>query len=144
MIKSIKTIDITEEFVDNYCKLLNQFRISNFSKKNLLEFIDNLPANQTIFIMFDSNNLNLIGTVTVILEKKLINNGATVCHIEDLIIENKYKSKGLGSKLIKFIIDYSKKENCYKIILNCSDDLKKFYEKNDFICKNNQMSFYLN
>lgn len=143
-IKSIKSIDITDNFFNNYLNLLNEFRETKFSKHFLLDFINSLPYNHEIFILFDELNSNIIGTVTIILEKKLLHNSKNVCHIEDLIICNNYKNKGFGSKIIDFIKVYAREKNCYKIILNCNIDLKKFYEKNNFENKNIQMSIYLN
>ncbi len=90
MFKSIKSIDITYEFYNKYLNLLNEFRVTNFSVNFLLEFINSLPNNHDIFLLFDNEN-NIIGTITIIIERKLINNGNNVCHIEDLIISNFYK-----------------------------------------------------
>lgn len=143
MLKSIKTIDLSNEFYSNYLSLLNEFRETKFSKEYLLEFINSLPNNHDIILLIDDKNSNIIGTITVILERKLINNGKLVCHIEDLIISTLYKNKGYGSKILDIIKEFAREKNCYKIILNCSDDLKKFYEKNSFENKNIQMSIYL-
>ena len=93
-IKSIKLFDLTNDFYNKYLNLLNQFRNTNFSKEFLLEFIISLPNNHDIFILFDDKNNDVIGTITILLEKKLINNGKLVCHIEDLIICNQYKNNG--------------------------------------------------
>ena len=142
MFKSIKSIDISNEFFYNYLTLLNEFRETKFSKEFLLEFINSLPKNHNVFLLFDKEN-NIIGTITVILERKLINNGKLVCHIEDLIICKSYKNQGYGSKFLDFIKQYAREKNCYKIILNCNIDIKKFYEKNNFESKNIEMSCYL-
>jgi glucosamine-phosphate N-acetyltransferase len=142
MLKSIKTIDLSNEFYTSYLSLLNEFRETKFSKDYLIEFINNLPNNHDILLLFDNKNSNIIGTITIILEKKLINNVKLVCHIEDLIISTLYKNKGYGSKILDIIKEFAREKNCYKIILNCSDDLKKFYKKNSFENKNIQMSIY--
>jgi glucosamine-phosphate N-acetyltransferase len=142
MLKSIKIIDISDEFYNKYLNLLNEFRDTKFSKEFLLEFINSLPNNHDIFLMFDNEN-NIIGTITIIIERKLINNGNNVCHIEDLIINNLYKSNGYGSQILEFVNTYAREKKCYKIILNCNDNLKKFYEKNSFEFKNIQMGLYM-
>ena len=141
-LKSIKCISISQDFYNNYLELINEFRETKFSKEFLFEFIVSLPSNQDIFIIYDEVNNNIIGTVTIILEKKLFHHGKYVCHIEDLIITSKYKNKGYGSNVLDFIKIYAREKNCYKIILNCNIDLKKFYSKNEFKNKNIQMSFY--
>ena len=143
MLKSIKTIDLSNEFYTNYLNLLNEFRETKFSKENLLEFINSLPDNHDILLLFDDITNSIIGTVTILLERKLINNRKLVCHIEDLIVSTSYKNKGYGTKILDIIKEIVREKNCYKIILNCSDDLKKFYEKNSFENKNIQMSIYI-
>lgn len=142
MLKSIKTIDLSEEFYSNYLTLLNEFRETKFSREYLLEFINSLPNNHDILLLFDEKTSNIIGTITVILERKLIKNGKIVCHIEDLIISTLYKNKGYGTKILDIIKVVAREKNCYKIVLNCSDNLKKFYEKNSFENKNIEMSIY--
>lgn len=142
MIKSIKNIDITDKFYKDYLNLLNSFRSSNIEYKTFINIINNLPINHDIFIYFDNDN-DIIGTITVILEQKIINNGGIVCHIEDFIISEKYKKLGYGSSILEFIKNYSKNKNCYKIILDCNPLISSFYIKNNFQNLNTQMCFYI-
>ncbi len=79
----------------------------------------------------------------IILEIKIIRGLRNVLHIEDLIVSNKYRGKGISKKLIAYCIDFSKKNNCYKIILNCNKDLISFDIKFGFKNKNLEMSLYL-
>lgn len=143
MLKSIKLIEISDKFYNNYLKLLNEFRETKFSKVSLISFINSLPYNHDILLLINDENNDIIGTITIIFEKKLINNACLVCHIEDLIISNQYKNKGYGTKILDSIKNYAIQKKCYKIILNCEHQLKKFYEKNNFENKNIQMTIYL-
>ena len=49
---------------------------------------------------------------------KIIHNISNVCHIEDVVIDNNYRGKNLGTKLIEYAKEYAKMEKCYKIILS--------------------------
>ena len=142
IINSIRNINIDYIFYNNYKNLLNEFRITNIDYNFLIEYINSLPYNQDILIAFD-NSYNIIGTITIIFERKLINNGKSVCHIEDLIVSKLYKNKGFGSKILEHVKNYAFENNCYKIILNCNNELKKFYEKNYFNSNNIEMSLYI-
>ena len=53
--------------------------------------------------------------------------------IENIIIDEKYRNKGYGVKLMKELVEICKKNKCYKIILNCDLHLESFYNKNNFI-----------
>ncbi len=46
----------------------------------------------------------------------------------DFIYNGEYRKRGYSKKLITFLLDKAKEENCYKVILNCKIELKKFYE----------------
>ena len=86
--------------------------------------------------------MNIIGAVSALYERKMIHNSGIVCHIEDLVVHNDHRNKGIGTKLINVIFEKAKMQNCYKIILNCTEELKSYYEKQGFESKNIQMSYY--
>lgn len=140
--QSIKKLDISQQFFNNYINLIKTFRETNITFNDFIKIINELPNNHDIFVLLD-NNFEIVGTITSIIERKIINNGKCVCHIEDLIISPHYKGKSYGSKLLEFVKIYSRQNGCYKIILNCSLDISNFYLKNNFKQNNVEMSFYL-
>jgi glucosamine-phosphate N-acetyltransferase len=86
----------------------------------------------------------IVGSVTIFIETKLIHNFGKVAHIEDVIVDNTCRGRGLGKMLVQKCIDYAKIHDCYKIILNCSDENIPFYEKCGFSKKENEMALYFN
>lgn len=142
MFKSIKSLEINNNFYNKYISLLNTFNKTDISFLFFSDFVKNLSNNHDIFILFDPSNNNIIGTVTLLFEQKLIHNGKYVCHIEDLIISDEYKNNRYGTLFLKFIKNYAKIKDCYKIILNCSQNIKDFYSKNNFSNRNIEMSYY--
>lgn len=139
MIREIQQND----FRKGYMFLLSNFTMIGNIKENdfnnQLNMIQNNP-NHKIYVL-EENNI-IIGTITVIIEPKLIHNLNRVAHIEDLIIDNNYKNKGYGSLLLNNCIEYAKHRKCYKVILNCDEEITSFYERNGFHKKNNQMAIY--
>ena len=77
----------------------------------------------------------------MLIEPKFIHNGGKVAHIEDVVVTKEYQGKGIGEKLIRSLLDYAKKNDCYKTILDSSDDVKPFYEKIGFKKHSNCMRF---
>ena len=59
--------------------------------------------------------------------------------IEDVVVFKKYRGKSVASSLVSQLISISKKEGCYKTILNTDSKTKSFYEKLGFTQKNFQM-----
>ena len=117
---------------DNIVNLMNYYKIME-----LYPFIQ-------IWTIKDTYYNKLIGCGTLILEPKFIHKCSNVGHIEDICISPEYKGNGYGKMLIKLLVDISKENNCYKVILNCKDENKVFYEKCGFNQKNVQMGLYLN
>lgn len=123
-------------------KLLNNLTNAPLiEKNNYLEIINNLSSRQNIYIYIE-NNIPY-GIITLLMEQKLIHGGKFVCHIEDLVVDPSKKKQGIGTKLLNFAKIKAKENNCYKIILDCSEEVRRFYEKSDFIKKEIQMRYNL-
>ena len=103
-------------------------------------FVSSLNDTHKIFILHKNNSLIAIGTLLV--ERKLIHGISNVGHIEDVVVSPKYGKQGYGKMMIEFLTNYAREANCYKVILNCSDSVKPFYEKCGYISKNCEMSKY--
>jgi GNAT superfamily N-acetyltransferase len=74
----------------------------------------------------------IIGSITVLIEQKYINNFAKYAHIEDVFVDKEFRHMKIGSELIKEALKYCKDINVFKASLNCSDTLEKFYSMNNF------------
>jgi glucosamine-phosphate N-acetyltransferase len=127
---------------EQYLPLINSFRETNFSKIIFEEFYDKISANSEIYVIEEDGII--IGSGTIYYEYKFIRNISKVAHIEDIIIAEKYRGKNYGTVLIDHLINVSQNNNCYKIILNCSDNLEKFYAKSGLIKNGISMSLYFN
>ena len=110
-------------------------------KTEYLKIINDLPQNQHVFVYMENNKP--LGLITLLIEQKLIHGGKCVGHIEDLVVDPNFQGKGIGSKLLNFVLDEAKKKHCYKVILDCDENAVKFYEKNNFIKKEVQMRYNL-
>ncbi len=95
-----------------------------------------------VFIYFDENENKIVGIGTLFIERKIIHNFGKVGHIEDIVISKEYQNKGYGKEMIEKMVEMGKKEDCYKIILNCKEEVEKFYEKCGFFKKSSQMAIY--
>jgi len=134
MIRQLKKEDYYK-----YYELINQFRKTDFLYNNFCNFIN--EKNINVWVIEKDNDI--IGSGTIVYEQKLIHNYGLVAHLEDIFICNEHKNKGLGTMLIRELINKAKEKKCYKIILNCNIETKNFYEKNSFIVSGLEMSYYL-
>jgi len=105
------------------------------------KIVSELPANHNIFILLNENK-KVIGMITLIIEQKLIHGGKCVGHIEDFVVDKMYRGNKIGGKMLDYCKEYAKKNNCYKIILDCNDNMRVFYERNSLTHTTNGMSLY--
>jgi glucosamine-phosphate N-acetyltransferase len=74
----------------------------------------------------------VIGTASLILEQKYIHKGGIIGHIEDVAVHADHQGKGVGSAVVKQLVELARLLGCYKVILGCNDDNIAFYTKAGF------------
>jgi glucosamine-phosphate N-acetyltransferase len=82
----------------------------------------------------------IIGYGSIYIDYKFYRNCKNVGHIEDLIIDEKFRGNGYSKLIVKELIEFGKEKECYKIILNCKDHYVGFYQKMGFKLNDNTMS----
>ena len=70
----------------------------------------------------------VIGTASVLLENKMLHYGSRVGHIEDVVVAKQTRLKGVGRSLIDKCVEFCRTNECYKVILDCSNENVAFYE----------------
>ena len=139
MIQSIKKTNMTSK---DACYLLKQLTSAEIlSKEHFSELIANLPDNQEIFVYTSHNRF--VGMISVFIELKIIHGGKCVAHLEDVVVDENYRLQGIAVKLINHVIHYAESKNCYKVILNCTDEVMPLYKKCHFKHTTNGMAYYL-
>ena len=83
-----------------------------------------------------------VGCATLLIEKKLIHDGSKVAHIEDVIIGSGFRGQGYGKLLINALINTAQMDGCYKVILDCANEVRPFYESCGLVEKGVQMALY--
>jgi glucosamine-phosphate N-acetyltransferase len=115
---------------------------SNITEEYFNYFIENvLNKNHNIIVIEDNYN-NLLGTGTILIEKKLTNDGCNMGHIENILIDEKFRGNGYGELLVNYLLEIGKENKCYRVDLNCTSELEHFYQKNGFEKKHLCMNIY--
>lgn len=126
---------------ERFLFLINQFRETYFTEKDFILTLDKIEKNSEIWIIEIDNKI--IASATIIFEHKFIFDISCLAHIEDVIVDSNYRRKGYGKILINYLTEIAKKNNCYKITLDCNDTNINFYNACDFERRGNQMSLLL-
>jgi len=135
IIRELHITDYTE-----YLRLINIFRQTFFTEKQFIEMLKIMKNNSIIFVL--EKDGRLIGTGTILFENKFIHNISKIAHIEDICIDSEFRGKGYGTLLVNHLVDYSKKNGCYKVTLYCKENLDKFYNLSGLVQNGIQMAVY--
>lgn len=121
-IREIKKVDM-----DMVIKMLQE--ISSFEPKKserqeiFSEFISQSNVSGFVYLLENT----IVGYGSLVFETKI--RGGRVGHVEDIVVNSKYRGKNIGLKIIHHLIEESKKRKCYKVSLVCKEHNTIFYEK---------------
>lgn len=137
-IRQIQSEDLSRGFLESLDSLRKASDLEIDKARRILDKIKSNP-NHIIFVALEKQRV--VGSTTLLLEPKFIHKGGLVGHIEDVVVSKNMQGKGIGEKLIQTALNYAKKEGCYKTILDCKEDVRKFYEKIGFYKTSDAMRF---
>ncbi len=131
-IREIEEADLLNGFLET---LDNLSKASNLSLKETREIFRKCKSvlGHKILVAVKTNG-EVIGTITIILEPKFRHGGKLVAHMEEVATKKEYEGAGVCSQLIEYAKKYAKNNNCYRIILDCSEENSMFYKKKGFYC----------
>ena len=102
----------------------------NFSK---LFHIENLNPNETIYL-YKENNINK-GFIH-------IQNGLDIIDLLNIIVKREYQNQGIGSVLLKYIIDNKQDKKIMLEVRSKNINAIKLYQKYDFKIINIRKNYY--
>jgi glucosamine-phosphate N-acetyltransferase len=104
------------------------------TRRKFEDYVDALSGNDNHFTIVVEGGNKIIGTATLLVEPKLIHNVSKVGHIEDVVVDQKYRGHGIGTMMIEHLTN--------KVILDCDEKNAVFYEKCGFKKKGVEMAVY--
>ncbi|CAI9260952.1 unnamed protein product [Lactuca saligna] len=141
----VRKLEITDKS-KGFMELLQQLTVcdpvSDEEFQNRFEELKSCGDDHVICVIEDATSSKIIATGSVFIEKKFIRGCGKVGHIEDIVVDSSARGLQLGKKVVGFLVDHARSNGCYKVILDCSDDNKAFYEKCGFKEKEIQMVKY--
>ncbi|XP_045184782.1 glucosamine 6-phosphate N-acetyltransferase-like isoform X2 [Mercenaria mercenaria] len=89
-------------------------------------------------VIEDTTCGQVIGAATLAVEQKFIHECSSKGRIEDVVVDNKYRGKQLGKLLLDFLTLLSRHVGCYKVSLECKDQVVKFYTNFGYVKEEGQ------
>jgi glucosamine-phosphate N-acetyltransferase len=74
----------------------------------------------------------VVGTASLLMERKFIHGGGRVGHIEDVAVRRGFQKQGIGAALVRHATEQARQLGCYKVILSCFEQVAPFYEELGF------------
>ncbi len=128
-IRELKIEDIWNGFLNS----LDSLTLASDIDKNKAEKVfERINSNPDYIIAVAELEGKIVGTTTLFIESKFIHKGGFVGHIEDVSVDKDFHGQKIGQKIMEYLLNISKERGCYKTILNCTEDVKPFYEKLGF------------
>ena len=120
---------LTKEEVQEVIQLGTMLN-TNFSK---LFHIENLNPNETIYIYKENNNIK--GFIHT-------QNGLDIIDLLNIIVKPEYQNQGIGSILLKYIIDNKQDKKLMLEVRSKNINAIKLYQKYDFKIINIRKNYY--
>ena len=116
---------------------LNLLMKEGFGWEDNNDFSQSFFSNKNIFcLVAESEKGQIMGSSSLHIIEKI---NRKVGLIEDVVVFKKYRGKSVASSLVSQLISISKKEGCYKTILNTDYKTIPFYKKIGFTQNNLQL-----
>jgi len=135
-----KDLEYLDSFFETLSNLTDAPKQTREKTENLLMGINEQWSK--IFIAITTEG-EIIWALTLMIEQKMIRWWARAGHIEDVVTREGYEWNGIGKALMNTAIEEAKNCGCYKIILDCDNELTWYYKKFWFKTDGAFMRMYL-
>ena len=133
----IKYDTLLENEIPSLLELYKQLNVANDISINKFDFIEKWQEIEKCNIKYfvAKENDTIIASCYICIIPQLTYLGKSIGYIENVIVDEKYRGKGIGKQIIENAINYAVNENCNKVLLQSGMDRKKahkFYESIGF------------
>ena len=127
VIRPMNAVDLQRGFLDT----VRALRPTKLTVAEAVEVYQRRVRNRvrTFVALLDGK---VVGTASLLIEPKFIHDGGVTGHVEDVAVHPECQGRGIGALLVARLMEESRKEGCYKVILDCAETVIPFYEKLGF------------
>lgn len=119
------------DYDKGFLQLLGQLtKLGDISREKFNERFDAMrscPGHYYVTVIEDTLLGQIVGSATLACELKFIRGCAKRGRLEDVVVNNEYRGKQLGKLIVTTITLLAKEVGCYKLGLDCKDEMKPFY-----------------
>lgn len=140
-IRPLRRSDFKRGYLDVLRVLTTVGEISEDQWNQRYDWIASRNDEYYMLVVCDGED-RIVGTGSLIVERKFIHSLGLVGHIEDIAVEQGQQGKKLGLRIIQALDYVAAQVGCYKSILDCSEVNEGFYIKCGFKRAGLEMAHY--
>lgn len=119
--------DYDRGFLQLLAQLTKVGDISREQFEERFETMQRCPGHYYVTVVEDMDQGKVIASATLACELKFIRGCATRGRLEDVVVSDQYRGRQLGKLIVTTINLLAQHVGCYKLGLDCTDSMKKFY-----------------
>ncbi|KAJ5342178.1 hypothetical protein N7541_011302 [Penicillium brevicompactum] len=140
-IRPLRRSDYSRGYLDVLRVLTTVGEITEEMWNKRYEWITSRNDEYYMIVVCDGED-RVVGTGSLLVERKFIHSLGMVGHIEDIAVEKNQQGKKLGLRIIQTLDHVAAQVGCYKSILDCSEVNEGFYDKCGFKRAGLEMAHY--
>jgi glucosamine-phosphate N-acetyltransferase len=129
-IRELTAPDLGRGFIETLGNLSDTGGLTPGSAQKILERMGRASLYH-VLVAVESDG-RVVGATTLLVEQKFIHGGGLVGHIEDVAVRKGSEGRGIGGSLVKAAVRTAEQLGCYKVILDCKEELEPFYARLGF------------
>ncbi|XRM44046.1 Glucosamine-phosphate N-acetyltransferase-like protein [Aspergillus tubingensis] len=140
-IRPVRRSDYSRGYLDVLRVLTTVGTITEEQWNKRYDWISSRNDEYYLLVICDGED-RIVGTGSLIVERKFIHELGLVGHIEDIAVDKSQQGKKLGLRIIQALDYVAAQVGCYKSILDCSEANEGFYLKCGFKRAGLEMAHY--
>jgi len=129
MVRELDAGDIGKGFLDALGNLSDTEGLTPKEARDILKAMNGDVYHVFVAVAKDGQ---VVGATTLLVEQKFIHHGGLVGHIEDVVVRKGHEGKGIGGSVVRAAVGRARELGCYKVILDCKEELVGFYQNLGF------------
>jgi len=129
-IRELRAADLSNGFIETLRNLTDTGGLTPESARQVLERMESTSLYHVLVAVAADGAV--VGATTLLVEQKFIHGGGLVGHVEDVAVKKGVEGRGIGGSLVKAAVQIARELGCYKVILDCKEELEPFYARLGF------------
>lgn len=131
-VRPLKSGDYRRGFLQSLSQLTN---VGEISEAQFLNRFAEMRAKGDYYVTVieDLRSNKIIGSATLVVERKFIHSCGIRAHLEDVVVDDTYRGKQLGKLIVVTVTLLADVVGCYKMSLECKDKLIPFYRSMGYV-----------